>query len=88
MNLATLKEHLPLILSLWVNVMFFVVLCSLLLRELPNSTRDVLLILIGALVAGWKDALGYSINSTASSAAKTQLIKDVIDKGNSHGGSK
>ncbi len=73
-----LRELMPLILCLAVNVMFFAVLLSLLFRELPGSGKDVLLILLGALVGGWKEVLSYWIGSSSGSAEKSETIKNVI----------
>lgn len=41
---------------------------------LPDSVKDVLLILVGALVAIVKDVYGYYFGSSEGSAKKTELL--------------
>jgi hypothetical protein len=68
------KDKMPFILSLSVNVMFFGVIIALVYRAVPADSKDVILILLGALTAGWKDVLGYYFGSSAGSAAKTEIL--------------
>jgi len=42
--------------------------------EIPGSVKDILLILIGALVAIVKDVFGYYFGSSEGSARKTELL--------------
>lgn len=50
----------------------------LLFKEIPKEGRDVLTMLIGALVILVKDAYSYDFNTTASSASKDDTIKEVL----------
>ena len=43
--------------------------------EIPGSVKDILLILIGALVAIVKDVFGYYFGSSEGSARKTELLQ-------------
>ena len=53
--------------SAGVMVGFFGLLGLLAFHSFPNKTKDVLLILIGALAVGWKDVMGYYFGSSAGS---------------------
>lgn len=69
-----LKDKMPLILALAVNLSFFSVITTLLFRGLPPDSKDVILILLGALTAGWKDVYGYYFGSSAGSAKKDDIL--------------
>ena len=45
--------------------------------DIPGSVKDILLILIGALVAIVKDVFGYYFGSSEGSARKTELLTTV-----------
>lgn len=47
------------------------------LREIPASQRDIALIVVGALIASFKDVGNYFTGSTASSTAKDQTIAQI-----------
>ena len=53
------------------------VIYILLFREVPQGSRDILNILLGALVILTKDAYAYDFNTGASSAGKDDTIKAV-----------
>ena len=68
------KDKMPLVLSLAVNVLFFGVVTMLMFRTVPVESKDIILVLLGALTAGWKDILGYYFGSSAGSARKDDLL--------------
>lgn len=74
------KDKMPLILALGVNICFFSVVLVLLFRGLPLESKDVLLILLGALTAGWKDVYGYYFGSSAGSASSREAINRIAEK--------
>lgn len=60
----------------------FVGQCVMLyLREIPSSQRDIALILVGALIASFKDVGNYFTGSTASSRQKDDTIAEIAKKG-------
>lgn len=57
---------------------FFTVLWFLITTEAPTGNKDILNILIGVLGAKFSDAVGYWINSSASSRNKDAAIANTI----------
>lgn len=70
----TVKDRMPMILAVSVNVAFFAVVGALIFRTVPNESRDILLTLVGVLAASWKDTYGYYFGSSAGSARKDEII--------------
>lgn len=68
------KDRMPMILGLAVNAAFFGVLAALIFKVVPQESRDILLVLVGALTASWKDTYGYYFGSSAGSARKDEII--------------
>lgn len=75
------KDKMPLILSLSVNVLFFGVVTMLMFRTVPVESKDIILVLLGALTAGWKDILGYYFGSSSGSARKDDVIQSLSNGG-------
>ena len=71
---AAVKDKMPMILGISVNVAFFAVMACLIFRTVPHDSRDTLLILLGALTVGWKDVYGYYFGSSSGSARKDEII--------------
>jgi hypothetical protein len=69
----------------WINVAgFFGMIVTVILADLPDSevAKSALLMLFGALVASYKDTIGYFFGTSKSSSDKTKLIarfKDSAD---------
>lgn len=60
----------------------FICQCVLLyLHEIPVSQRDIALIVIGALIASFKDVGNYFTGSTAGSQRKDDVIAEIAKKG-------
>lgn len=57
--------------------------CVLLLffREIPQSSRELLLVLTGALVAIVKDVYGFEFGSSKDSARNAQAVVDSMKNG-------
>ena len=56
----------------------FIAQCVMLyLREIPTSQRDIALIVVGALIASFKDVGNYFTGSTASSQSKDATIAQI-----------
>lgn len=56
----------------------FIAMCALLyLREIPASQKDIALVLLGALIASFKDVGSFFTGSTMSSQAKHAIIGDI-----------
>lgn len=56
----------------------FCVMCALLyLHEIPSSQKDIALVLIGALIASFKDVGNFFTGSTMSSQAKDTIIGQI-----------
>ena len=53
---------------------FYVVLAIVFRTPIPNVNHDVVMLLIGALIAKFADVVGYFYGSSKGSADKTDLI--------------
>lgn len=74
---ATGKRDVNLYVLAWVNVIgFFSVLMLVIIVKMPTDdvAKTAIAMLFGALIAGYKDVLGYFFGSSKSSADKTQLL--------------
>lgn len=74
------KDKMPLVLGGATCTIFFTVVITLLIKGVPVESKDVLLIMLGALTAGWKDVLGYYFGSSAGSAAARDTISKIAEK--------
>lgn len=62
------------ILSYLVVGTFVMALVALIFVPIPSASKDVLLVLLGALVVQYKDTYSYYFGSSKSSADKTELM--------------
>lgn len=53
---------------------FFTILYVVFKAEMPQSNKDIGLLVIGALVAKFSDVVGYFFGSSKSSADKTEIM--------------
>ena len=53
---------------------FLICIYLLFFQPFPEASKDVLLIVVGALIAIVKDVYGYYFGSSESSARKTELL--------------
>lgn len=72
------KDMMQKVLAIIVTVGFFGVICFMLLFPVPETGKDVLLVLIGALGAAWTGIIGYFYGSSSGSAAKTAILATKI----------
>lgn len=68
------RDKMPMILGLSVTAGFFGLVALMAFHPFPLETKDVFLILVGALTVGWKDVMGYFLGSSAGSAEKTRIL--------------
>lgn len=68
------KDWMPKALGLGAFCLLGAVIIFLLTRELPQTAKDTLLVVLGVLVSAVKDVYGYYFGSSAGSDAKTQLL--------------
>ena len=62
------------ILAYFTVITFMLVIVRLTSRDIPGTTHDLLLVLIGVLVGAFKDVYGYYYGSSSGSAKKTDVI--------------
>lgn len=68
------KSKMPAVLAASAVVTFFFCIYMLGFRTMPDSGHDALLILLGAVVATYKDVYGYVFGSSAGSDRKTEIL--------------
>lgn len=73
----SLRDRMPAILGIFVTLGFFGLVVLLAFHAFPDKTRDVLMVLIGALAVGWKDVMGYYFGSSAGSDDKNAIINNL-----------
>lgn len=69
-----LKDRVPALLALFVTLGFFGVLTFMLLKSVPDSQHDALMLMLGVLGTAWTSVVAYYFGSSAGSAAKTALM--------------
>lgn len=57
-----------------ITIGFFGVLYFMLVRQVPDSSRDILNIMLGVLGTAWTGVISYYYGSTSHSMAKTELL--------------
>jgi heme O synthase-like polyprenyltransferase len=56
---------------------FFILLYNLVKSEIPLNNRDLLSIVVGALIGSFSTIIGYFYGSSAGSSKKDEIIKDI-----------
>jgi len=59
---------------------FFLLIYVLMKAEIPASSRDLLSLVIGALIGSFSTVIGYFFGSSAGSSKKDEIMKDAIKK--------
>ena len=68
------KDKTPAILAYSITAGFFGVLAYMLAADIPETGRDPLLIMLGALGGAWASVVAYYFGSSAGSERKTELL--------------
>ena len=68
------RDKIPAIGFVVINAGFFAIVGLLTFHDLPAGIKDVVFMLLGALVAAWKDVYGYFYGSSIGSDKKTELL--------------
>lgn len=68
------KDNTPRVLAYLITLGFFGMLAFMLFSSVPQGSRDLLNILMGALASGWISVTAYYFGSSSGSAAKTDLL--------------
>jgi hypothetical protein len=63
-------RYLRAFLSVTITMGFFGVIVALFVIPIPPTTKDILLVMLGALLASYKEITGYSFGSSSGSTAK------------------
>lgn len=70
------KDRTPKILAYLITAGFFGMLVAMLFNAIPDTNRDILNIMLGALGTTWANVTGYYYGSTKGSEAKSALLAD------------
>jgi hypothetical protein len=73
----SVKDKLPAILAITITCGFFGVLVFMLMRGIPETGHDAMLLVIGALITAWTSVVTYYFGSSSGSAAKDKTISDI-----------
>ena len=74
------KDYVPGILAGIITVGFFGVLGYMLKYSLPETGRDALLVMLGALGGAWGSVVAYYFGSSSGSTSKNALIEKLTNK--------
>ena len=73
----TFNRRVQAFLAIAITLGFFGVIAVLMWRgEIAPGIKDILLVLLGALLASWKELTGYFFGSSSSSAKKDDTIAE------------
>ena len=77
------KDWTPRVLSSAITLGFFGILLFMMLRSVPQESRDILNIMLGSLGTAWISVVTYYFGSSSGSSKKTEMIHNStpIDKG-------
>ena len=59
---------------------FFVLLYLLVMAEVPETNKDLLNLVVGALIGSFASVVGYFFGSSAGSSKKDETISDMVLK--------
>ena len=68
------KDSTPRVLAYAITVGFFAILSALMFGKVPDSSKDVLYLMLGTLGTAWGSCISYFFGSTQNSAEKTKLL--------------
>jgi hypothetical protein len=67
-------SRVPGMLAITITLGFFAVVTFMLLRSVPQSGHDALMLILGSLASAWVSVVAYYFGSSKGSADKTQLL--------------
>lgn len=70
-----IKEGYMYILGAIIVIGFFLLLYLLVYQQIPVDNKDILNIVVGALIGSFTTVVGYFYGSSKSSADKTEMLK-------------
>lgn len=73
-EIKTGDSHTPRIIACAVIVGFFAILLVMMFKDLPSSSKEAALIMLGALGSAFTGVISYYYGSTAGSAEKSKLL--------------
>lgn len=71
-----IKEAYMYLLGLAIVVGFFLLMYLLIYQNIPENNKDILNIVIGALIGSFTTVVGYFYGSSKGSSDKTKLLND------------
>lgn len=71
---SKLKEIAPYVLASIVVIGFFALLYILMFEEIPQNNKDVLNIVVGALIGAFTAVVGFFFGSSVGSKEKTKML--------------
>ena len=73
--MKTMQEIYMYILGAIIVIGFFLLLYLLVYQQIPVDNKDILNIVVGALIGSFTTVVGYFYGSSKSSADKTEMLK-------------
>jgi heme O synthase-like polyprenyltransferase len=70
-----IKEGYMYVLGAIIVIGFFLLLYLLVYQQIPIENKDILNIVVGALIGSFTTVVGYFYGSSKSSADKTEMLK-------------
>ncbi len=70
------KELFQYILAIVLVVGIFVLLGVLIIHEIPDANKDLLNMVVGAIIVSFATVIGYFFGSSKGSADKNELLKN------------
>lgn len=61
---------------------FFVLLIALVYTTVPETNKDLLNLVVGALIGSFATIVGYFFGSSSSSAKKDETISNIVQQNN------
>ena len=72
------KDYFQYILGGLIVVGFFILLITLVYSSVPEENKDLLNLVVGALIGSFATVVGYFFGSSSSSAKKDETIGDIV----------